>query len=101
MKDFHELESEKMRSSKRTLVLGIIDGTKPKSSTGNVDPRIITGGNKLYVIMDPQSTIWYFKYDSGGLPEPLKQRFSNFVKAKEFATEYFKNRNIEIKEILD
>lgn len=93
--------SDKERSTDRILVLKIIDGKKPTSSLGNVDTRLFKGENKLHAIMDPRTCLWYFKYDSGALPEPLKQKFTSFNKLLEFARAYFVKRNIEIAEVID
>lgn len=90
----------KERSSDRILMLKPIGG-KPVSSTGLVDPRLFKGENRLHLTMEPQTSIWYFKYDQGGLPEPLKQRFTSFRIAKEYATDYFKKRNVEITEVIE
>lgn len=87
-------------SPERTLVLEPIDGKKPLSSTGNVDPRLFTGGNNCRVLMDRQSGLWYFKFDVGALPEPLRAiQFTSFAKAKEHASAYFSTRNIQIADV--
>lgn len=90
----------KERSSDRVLILKPIGG-KTVSSTGMVDPRLFKGENKLHLIMEPQSSIWYFKYEQGGLPELLKQRFTSFRMAKEYAEDYYKKRNVEITEVIE
>lgn len=92
---------KKERSTDRILVLKPIEGEKVKSSKGLIDPRLFTGENELHAIQDRQTTLWYFKYRMGGLPEALKQQFTNFPKLLTFATGYFKNRGVEIKEVLD
>lgn len=94
------LES-KMRSADRVLVLSIIDGKEARGSTGLVDTNLFTGTNQLHAKMDPQTSFWYFQYEKGILPEPLKQKFTSFKVLKKHAEEYFKKRNIEIKEIKD
>jgi hypothetical protein len=94
------LES-KMRSSDRELVLSIIPGKEARGATGLVDTNLFTGTNKLHAKMDPQSTFWYFQYEKGILPEPLKQKFTSFKILMKHADEYFKKRNIEIKEVKD
>lgn len=92
--------TEEEATPERVLVLKPIDGTKPLSSTGNVDPRLFTGGNNCRVLMDKHSGLWFFKFDVGGLPEPLKdQFFTSFNKAKEHAEAYFKTRNIQITDV--
>lgn len=91
----------KERSTDRILSLRPIEGLKTKSSVGAYDSRLFTGDNKLHAIMDQRTCLWYLKYEAGGLQEPLKQRFTNFKTLLDFTTEYFKRRNIEIKEIID
>ena len=49
----------------------------------------------------PPYGLWAFKYDSGGLPEPLKQKFTSFKALFDFAKVYFLKRNLEIVEIKD
>lgn len=94
------LES-KMRSPDRELVLSHVEGKDPKGSTGLVDPNLFTGTNKLHAKMDPQTSFWYFQYEKGILPEPLKQKFTSFKVLKKHAEEYFAKRNIVIKEVKD
>lgn len=84
----------------RKLVLRPIDGEKAKSSTGLVDPRLFKGDNNLRAIRENDSTLWYFKYDVGGIPEQLKGHYTSFAKAKEAAAGYFKTRNVEITEVI-
>ena len=93
--------SSKNRSSDRVLVLKLIDGKKPLDSIGLVDKRLFTGENKLHAIMDTQTCMWTLKYDMGGLPQPLKQRFTTFTKLLEYTRNYWKTRNIEISEVQD
>jgi hypothetical protein len=92
----------KNRSDNRVLVLETILGEKPLSSTGLVDPRLFTGENKLRAIKDPQTCMWSFKYDMGGLPPLLKDRnFTNFTALVKYARDYLLTRNIQIKEVID
>lgn len=91
----------KERKSDRVLVLKVKDGEKAKSSTGLIDPRIFNGENKLHAVQDPKNLLWSFRYDAGGLPPPLKQKFTNFTTLLNHAKIYFSKRNIEIVEILD
>lgn len=91
----------KMRARDRIFVLGVIDDKKPKSSTGMVDTKLFTGGNKLHAKMEDGTNFWYLQYDSGALPQPLKAKFTNFPALKRHTEQYFNNRNIEIKEVVD
>lgn len=84
----------------RVLVLSPIDDKSPLSSTGMVDPRLFTGENKLHAIRDEQTALWHFKYESGVLPPQLKQQFTGFKALRKHAEDYFKKRNIQIKEVI-
>lgn len=88
----------KMRSPDRILVLTIID---PKQGTGLMDPQSFGGNNPLHARMDTQTSLWYLQYERGVVPEPLKQKFTSFKAVLKHAGEYFKKRNIEIKEVKD
>ena len=83
------------------LVLGVVDGKAPKSSTGLLDRGLFDGSNRLLVSCDPQTRLWTMKYASGGIPTPLKQAFTSFSKLKKHAEDYFRSRNVEIKKIVD
>lgn len=89
-------EESKMATPDRVLTLRVMDGEKPKSSTGNTDPRLFTGDNKLHAVMDTQTTLWKLKYDQGDVPQPLKCQFTSLKMLKQHAREYYKTRNIEI-----
>lgn len=93
------LES-KMKSADRVFVLSVMEGKKAINSTGTADPRLFNGTNKLHCIMDTQTNLWYFKYDMGGLPEPLKCRFTSCTAAKKYADSYYNPRNIEINQVI-
>lgn len=95
-----QMYKAKMRSQDRILVLEPIDGD-PKTTTGIIDRRIFTGENKLHAIQNPQNSLWYFKYESGILPQPLKMQFTSFNKMLAHAKDYFSRRNIVIKEVID
>src|SRR5882672_11382398 len=94
------LES-KMRAPDRVLVLEPIEGLDPKRNTGLVDTSLFTGTNKLHAKMDPATTLWSFQYERGILPEPLKAKFTKFSILLKYADDYFKKRNIQIKEVKD
>lgn len=90
----------KMASTDRVLVLEPIDNKDPKNAKGNIDPKIFTGENKLHAIMDEETCHWYLKYDNGGLPENLKQKFTSFKGLLKHVEGYFTTRNIKVKEII-
>lgn len=87
-------QNTKERKTDRVLLLKAQDGAK--SSKGMVDPRLFNGENKLHVVMNSENLIWSFRYEHGGLPEALKQQFTNFKLAYEHAEKYFKTRGIDI-----
>lgn len=95
------LASEKMRTTDRVLVLSKKEGENTKNSIGLIDNRLFTGENKLHCKMDFQTLLWSFKYEQGGLPEPLKEKFTSFRAAMKHAENYFSRRNILIQEVLD
>ena len=89
----------KERKTDRVFVLKAREGAT--SSTGLVDPRLFSGENKLHAKMDPKSLLWHFKYEHGGLPQPLKQSFTNFDLAYKHAEKYLNTRGIDILEVQD
>lgn len=80
----------------RVLLLEPIDG-KPLSSKGLVDPRLFSGENKLHAIRTDNDQLWSFKYESGAVPEPLKQKYTSFGKLLKDAELYFATRNVRVK----
>ena len=78
-----------------------MEGRNPRSGTGLIDPGLFTGSNQLHIMRDPFSTLWYFKYEKGVLPPPLRSSFTRYEKALEHVKKYFKGRNLQIVEILD
>lgn len=86
-------------SSDRVIGLKPIDGLKPKSSTGLVDPRLFKGENSLHLCMNLENSLWYFRYAQGNIPGALDQHFTTVEKALEYAKTYFRERNLEIVEI--
>src|SRR5258708_21270275 len=92
---------KKNRETDIIIKLKPIEGKSPKSSTGITDNRLFTGENNLHAIMDKQTCLWYMVMDSGVLPHPLKQRFTNFNLLLRHATDYYARRNIMITEVID
>lgn len=93
-------ENNKLKSDDRVFTLSVIDEKLPLTYHGMVDKRLFTGENKLHAVKDPQYQLWYLKYEMGAVPEPLKQQFTSFKVLHKFCVEYFKKRNIEIKEVV-
>lgn len=99
---YTESPESKMRSPDRIFKLEVIDGTKPRSAMGTVDPSLFKeDGNRLHVIMDLETSLWGFKYDRGFIPQALAGKYTGFKQAKEDAARYFEKRNIRITEVLD
>jgi hypothetical protein len=94
MRDLAELELQYNHSNDRVLHLELIEGQ-------TVDTRLFKGGNRFHVIKNPVNNLWSFKYEAGGLPESLKQSFTTFTKAKEFAENYFNNRGLRVTSVED
>ena len=96
-----DLENSKMRSTERTLVLKPIDGKNVLSSSGLVDNRLFKGGNSLKAVMNPIDCLWRFKYETGIIPESLRQKFTSFAALLKFGQQYFERRGLQIVEIID
>lgn len=90
--------NSKLSKPDRILVLAPIDD---KASMAMVDKNLFTGGNELHAIMDKQTTLWSLKYKHGVIPEPFRQSFTSFKKAKAAAEDYYKRRGIKIEEVKD
>lgn len=95
------VHTSNLMNTDRILVLETIDGEKPLSSTGLTDPRLFTGENKLHAIKDPQTCLWYLKYEKGVLPPQLKGQYTGFNQLRRFCEDYFIKRNMRIKEVID
>ena len=93
--------TDKMKSNNRVLKLSPREGVSMKDAGGLVDNRLFKGENSLHVIMDPQLSLWSFKYEKGDVPPALKSRFTTFQAAYKEAVAYFNKRNIEITEVVD
>jgi hypothetical protein len=91
----------KNHSPDRILVLRPMEGKTVKDTQGRVDGRLFTNENNLHAVMDPQYGHWYFKYDSGTLPEPMQQRFTSFSKLHDYAVQYFGRRNVMVADVKD
>lgn len=91
----------KQAKTDRLFTLEIIDGKKPKNSTGMVDPRLFGGENQLHIQKDKETNFWYFTYDKGLPPKELRCMFTTFPAALRHAEQYYFYRNLTIKEIDD
>jgi hypothetical protein len=91
----------KNKSKDRILVLKPIEGADILNSKGMVDKRLFSRENNLHAIQDEQYGFWSVQYDSGVIPPVFQQRWTSFTKLYDFVSEYYKRRNVEIKEIID
>lgn len=93
--------NNKNRKTKRILELKAKEGKGPKNTSGVTDSRLFTGENELYAILDEQTMLWGFKYKIGGLPEPLKQKYTSFDLLLTAAKRYYNSRNIDVVRVID
>lgn len=85
----------------RVFMLTPRPGEKTLTDTGLVDQRLFKGENKLHAVMDSGSCHWFMKYEKGGLPEPLKSRYTSFPKLVDAAKQYFSSRGVDVTEIIE
>lgn len=100
---FHSHENtveHKMNAPEREIVIRPLDGKKTLDSAGIVDTRLWKGGNSIRALMG-ETGLWYFKYESGILPDALKVQFTSINKLIAFAKDYFSKRNLEVVEVKD
>lgn len=96
-----DIPESNVKSNDRILKLRPIDGKAPKNSMGLTDNRLFTGENNLHCLLEPNADLWTFKMEMGGVPGPLKQKFTKFSSALEHAKKYYASRNVEIYEVID
>lgn len=99
--DIEARRRAKMFSNDRILVLRVMEGKKALSSGGLVDSRLFTGENKLHGVYDDRTGMWNMKYETGGLPGALQQKFITFEDLVDCAKVYFKSRNVEVSGIIN
>lgn len=96
-----ERRREKMHTEDRVLMLKVMEGKKPLTVHGVVDPRLFTGANKLHGVYDDRTGMWNLRYETGGLPGALQEKFTSFEQLEEFARAYYKTRNVEVAQVID
>lgn len=84
-----------MRSVDRQLKL------ERTGDIGIIDPTVFTGKNRLRILMDPVTTMWFYRYDRGVIPPQLQGKFTTFKKAFKKGEAYFAAKNIKITDIVD
>jgi len=94
-------KEKQMNNDDRVLVMEVKEGENVKATTGLVDNRLWKGGNKLHAVREPQTSFWYLKYEKGGLPETLKQKFTSFTALRRHAERYFEQRGLELVKVED
>lgn len=100
MQSIEDKRKAKMNTNDRVFVLGAVEGKNMKNVIGVTDNRLFSGENKLHAVREPTG-VWYLKYEKGILPEPFKQKFTGFNKLFRFVEDYYKRRNIEVKEVVN
>ena len=85
-----------MVTQDRILVLDTLDKDKTVSSL--IDPKTLEGKNPLHVYSD--QGMWYFRFEHGNVPGPLRGKYTNFKSAKDDAEIYFATRNIKIVDVI-
>lgn len=93
--------TDKMKSDDRILILEPMEGRDPRDTRGLIDKRLFQGGNRLHAHKHPETGLWCFKYEIGGVPEALKQQFTSFNMLMKYATGYFETRNIKVTKVED
>lgn len=94
-----EQYNRKMVSEDRVFVLKQIEGKSTLDSAGLTDTRLFTGENNLHAVKSTDN-FWVLRYDNGGLPGALKQKFTSFPVLRRFVESYFKKRNIAVTDVL-
>ena len=94
-------KNPKERKDNIEVILRPMDDKKPKNASSFIDPDIFTGKNKLHIVRSSRNLNWRFKYERGELPDALKQYFTTFTDAIQYAKNYFGKRNIKIVDIID
>lgn len=100
MQDFKGKADKIQNSDDRLIKISPMEGFNPESEAGLVDKRLFQGDNKLHATIDPQTSLWSLKYEKGGLPEPLKQKFTSYKKLMETVKHYFNKRKLKVTEEL-
>lgn len=87
------------RSTDKILVLEKED---PKmKDAGILDPAVFEGKNNLHLTRDLVTGLWWFKYERGAVPPPLRNPWTSPKFALNHAESYFKTKKIKIVEIKD
>lgn len=99
--DIEARRQAKMRSDDRVLILKVAEGKQAKDAAGKIDTRLFSGENKLHGVYDGRTGMWNMRYETGGLPGGLQEKFLTFEDLVAHAKKYFKTRNVEIAGIID
>lgn len=101
---FHDevpVDNSKMRATDRVIKLRPIDGEKVRDSAGMVDPGLWSGSNNLHAIQEEDTNLWYLKYENGGIPSPLKQKWTSFKDLMREVERYYQKRGLKVHEVID
>lgn len=80
------------------ITLEVMEGKKPLNSSGQMDPRLFSGTNRIIVECDDTS-LWSLRYEFGVTPSTLQGKFTSAAKLMNFVEDYYKKRNIIAKEV--
>lgn len=94
-------DDSKMRKTDRVIKLRPIDGKTVKDTAGNTDPGLWTGSNNLHAIKEDDTNLWYLKYENGGIPAPLKVKWTSFKELMKAVEPYYLKRGLKVHEIID
>lgn len=98
----YTLPETNLRSTDRVLELSPMEGKTALTNQGAPDKRLFTGEQKLHVKMNPNTTLWYFQWETNGvIPGGLKGQFTGFKAAIKHAEDYFRQRNIKVTKVID
>lgn len=96
-----QVESAKMRSYDRVILLQPMEGKEVLSTSGKVDPRLFSGGNKLHAVYNVNTGLWELKVENGSIAGGLQGQFSEFESLLIHVTSYFNRRNIAVTGVED
>jgi hypothetical protein len=101
MMTLDEYGYDQYHSDDRIFIFKPIEGMERLSSTGMIDQRVLNGENRLHAIKEPATGLWYVKYDKGGVPPALKEKWTSFNTMKKQIAEYYRKRGVETVEVED